>query len=758
MTTHITNPLKVAYAAMPLSSISDASLPNLTLVAPTGSTNTETEESAATSSPSQSQLRRNINVLSRSSFVPEFVWDFADIPLAQTEDIGVPRIYFCEPAAAVYHTKTARAAFIMVTFNQIVVFENNMQEKKRSLACTVEFNDYRNTRVHRVVKDDGRDTSFVFVSYYTGNSSSQQPKHGILISFLDVVSRNFFIQACDQIGRLHCNERCASESVITPEDALDNVMMMTTTTFSENNKNSNNNATDSSPSQQQTWRVPILPFSGLVVDDAPKDPAQMLHRSLKNLLDKRAKRTDEDDEDHHNHILDRDALRAIQMPFRTLAASYEEHVEVLQRELDQMRQSDERKVRAAEESMTKSLYSLEEKKNLVRQNAANAGEQLAEWLALLQKKQQTELDATVRLSQKKQEYATELDDADAELMELYNERRWIEAESSKFSTAEYVQLLARRDALHQRLASANRAVDAELKEPGSSDILATEESAQNEQNATRENNRSHSTISTEASCRNVSLFSPTRVFNMYTKGSPTRHQNNSNNNSSNNKPNSTSSPTNGGSGVIATSARSRFAAILATNAASPKDKLNMVTAQASALSTTHSSLVSTPKPRPGGLTKPVRIEQSVQQTLQVNATLRKLLDAERDGTQEDKKAFADLANQVKEAEAKLQEILNEQAVAACDIQRVEGENGILRSRRVDLEQQEQELLQRLSEAGQMRGGLVLAAELGRNEALEQRLRAETVMMQRKKDNQKELFERTHDMLKANLRSLSVDEQ
>jgi len=153
------------------------------------------------------------------------VWDFADIPLSQTEDIGVPRIYFCEPAAAVYAVASSSSqssssnrnvphpTFIMVTYHQVVVFENNIQEKKRSLVCTVELNDYKNTRVQRVVKDDGRDTSFAFVSFSSG-SGNKKSGGGVLISFLDVVTRNFFIQVCDQVGRLHCNDRCCLDQYL----------------------------------------------------------------------------------------------------------------------------------------------------------------------------------------------------------------------------------------------------------------------------------------------------------------------------------------------------------------------------------------------------------------------------------------------------------------------------------------------------------------------------------------------------------------
>ena len=205
---------KSSFAAVPLSRITDVSLPTLSLVAASGSNNS-----------SSSSHHNNKKHNSSSSFVPDFVWNFADIPLSQTEEIGVPRIYFCEPAAVVLPSSVSgnsnnsaptKQAFVMVTYNQIVIIENSTTPSSSSssqrLGATVEFSDVKQTRVQRIIKDDGRDTSFALISYGTNNK--------ILIAFLDVISRNLFVQTCEAVARVYGNTKCCV-GTITPEDALD---------------------------------------------------------------------------------------------------------------------------------------------------------------------------------------------------------------------------------------------------------------------------------------------------------------------------------------------------------------------------------------------------------------------------------------------------------------------------------------------------------------------------------------------------------
>lgn len=769
--------MKSSFLSIPLNLVTDSTLPRAQLIAPA-----------------------------------EFAWLTADVPQSQIEDIGLPRVYFLEPAAAlgllfdfaphqqqqqqqqsISYKKAPRPTSVMVTFDQIMCFDT--ENPRRLLAAPVELSDPK-TKVRAVTRSSGGG----------GSSSSdvpqaliQTPDSTLLLSFLDCSARDRFYDVCEQVSRAHCNIACCiSSATATPEHALDAVMnqkMPAVANASTATATSGSSAsaaapssglfssapltaTASSSSNQQlkdamTWRVSVMPYSGLVIH-APRDPSELLHQSLHALMTRRKERDDEREEYEEcgttwrNDPLSEPEYSAIAHPFERLVVECQTIVSQFAAEANALAASDGKQVRAAQLTMDRALSELEIKKDSVRGSAARYGEQLTEWLRVLQEKQQNELDATTRLSQKKQEYAKTLDDADATLAELYNERRWVDAESAKYSAAEYVQIVAKRDALDQALRQAQRAVDAELRGGSAAAPLTTTLKNNNNNgntgspqggNGSASPNRSTS-ITTDASTRSYSLFSPNRVIKMFTPqrarrdpvAGTSQQQQNSNSSSSNNNKEQTprtfasmQQQQNKGTGG--------FFASNSKDDGTPRQNVHDPTPLIAP--GMPSSSRCTPKPDHHGLNKPIRIDQAVQQTLHVNASLRNLLELERNGADQDKVELKQLQEKVRASDLVLQGLLNEQGLIAVDVAQMDADNTDKEMRLSELRQQEVLLQGQLEQAAMQRQGLFLVAEKERDQALEQRQRAEQALKERKKETHRILYERTCEMLKESMRSLSV---
>src|SRR3989338_4296858 len=101
-----------------------------------------------------------------------FKSSFAAVPLSRITDVSLPTLSLVA-ASGSNNSSPTKQAFVMVTYNQIVIIENSTTPSSSSssqrLGATVEFSDVKQTRVQRIIKDDGRDTSFALISYGTNN-------------------------------------------------------------------------------------------------------------------------------------------------------------------------------------------------------------------------------------------------------------------------------------------------------------------------------------------------------------------------------------------------------------------------------------------------------------------------------------------------------------------------------------------------------------------------------------------------------------